>query len=72
MTLSEIRNRLVNEPNFINLKRFDYSLKKLLERYPEGCPVRVIAHALVLAEVEVEDLYQQAVEHLREAMGVEK
>ena len=71
MTTNEIRSRIADDPDFVGLKRFDYSMKKLLERYPEGCPNRVITHALMIAEGEVEDLYQQAVEHLREIMRIE-
>ena len=70
MTITEIKAKISEEGDFVNLKRFDFSMKKLLERYPEGCPNRIIAHALALAENEVEELYQQAVNRLRELMGV--
>jgi len=70
MNNDEIRSRIDGDPDFVNLKRFDYSLAKLLERYPEGCPDRVIAHALLVSEEEVEELYDIAVERLRELMGV--
>lgn len=70
MTITEIKAKIAEEGDFVNLKRFNFSLKKLLERYPEGCPNRIIAHALALVENEVEDLYQQAVNRLRELMGV--
>jgi hypothetical protein len=70
MTLQEIKRKIAEDPDFVNIKRFDYSLEKLLERYPDGAPNRVIAHALCIAEDEVEELYRQAVAHLREIMGV--
>lgn len=58
------------DPDYIALKRFDFSLKVLLERYPEGCPDRIIANALMIPEYEVEEIYQQAVARLRVIMGV--
>ena len=70
MSPQELRKRVETEADFVNLKRFNYSLEKLLERYPEGCPNRVIAHALDIAEDEVEELYQMAVCKLRVLMGV--
>ena len=71
MTLNETKTKIAEDPDFINLKRFDYSLAKLLERYPEGVPVRLIAGALLITEAEVEKLYQQVVVKLRNLMGVE-
>lgn len=60
-----IRERIETEPDFIAIKRFDYSLNKLLERYPEGVPTRVIAQALMMEESEVEELYQKIIAKLR-------
>lgn len=71
MNIHEIRRRIETEPDYINIKRFDYSLAKLLERYPEGAPNRIIAHGLAIAEQEVEEMYQHAVARLRVSMGVE-
>lgn len=70
-TVEEIRTRIQTEPDFVNLKRFDYSLEKVLERYPEGAPPRLIAQALLMTEEEVEELYQQTVVRLREVMKVD-
>ena len=62
--------RLENDPDYIALKRFDYSIKKLLQRYPEGCPDRIIANALLIPEEDVEDIYMSTVQKLRDIMGV--
>lgn len=70
MNFHEQQQRLASEPDFIALKRFDFSLVKLLERYPDGAPDKVIAAALLISEPEVEELYQQAVAQLRIIMGV--
>jgi hypothetical protein len=67
----EAKRRVETDPDFIYLKRFDFSMKLLLERYPDGCPDKVIASALMLPEHEVEELYQKAIARLRIIMGVE-
>lgn len=65
------KKRLELEPDFIALKRFEYSLQKLLQRYPDGCPDRIIANALLVAEEDVEEMYSSTVMKLRKLMGVE-
>lgn len=59
------------DPDYISSKRFDYSLEKLLERYPDGCPDRVIASVLLIEEQEVEQYYVRIVEKLRRMMKVD-
>lgn len=54
------------DPDYVALKRFDYSLAKTLERYPEGCPPHILANALALTEAEVEAEYQRIVAKLKE------
>lgn len=71
MTEDEARNKVHNEPDFVNSKRYDYSLKKLEERYPEGAPDNVIANALMIKEEEVEPEFDKVVVKMRENMGVE-
>lgn len=55
-------------PDYINIKRFDYSLEKLLDRYPNGAPDRIIAQALDMTEDEMKELYQQALEKLKKEL----
>ena len=62
--------RLVSDPDFIAIKRYDYSLKKLLAAFPNGAPERIIAQALGIKEPEVAGLYRAAVLKLRDAMHV--
>lgn len=57
---------LINDsPNFVCLKRFDYSLKKLLARYPEGVPDKVIAQALMIPEEYLPELWNDIIVRLR-------
>lgn len=76
MNSAEAKAKLASDPDFVAIKRFDYSLKKLLERYPiekypEGVPVRVMAQALLLTEDEVEDEYERAILKMRMLMNVD-
>lgn len=70
MVIDESKARIKDDPDYIGLKRFNYSLAELLERYPDGCPNKVIAHALMISEEEVEALYNEAIKKLRDLMGV--
>lgn len=57
--------KIQQRPNWIAGKRFGNSLKKLVERYPEGAPDRVAAAALLVPEEEVEGIWQRVVAKLR-------
>lgn len=60
---------LANDPDYILTKRFGFSLKRLLERYPDGAPDGVIAVALGISEAEVERRYQNIVGILKGRVG---
>lgn len=70
MTTTEIRRKLVHEPDYVFLKRFDFSLAKLVEKYPEGVPDRVIAQGLLLTEEDVREIYEHIVLKLRRTMRI--
>ena len=70
MTNSNIKILLENDPDFIALKRFEFSLDKLIDRYPDGCPSHVIAGALGITEEAVEVMYQDIIQKLRITMKV--
>lgn len=59
------------DPDFIALKRFDNSLAKLEERYPDGAPDHVIAGALHITEEEVRLRFARITAELRGKMKVE-
>lgn len=71
MNEQETNRKVHEEPDFVNSKRYDYSLQKLEERYPDGAPDSVIASALMIEEEEVEPEFDKVVVKLREKMGVE-
>jgi hypothetical protein len=70
MTSDDIACRLHTEADFVNIKRLGYSLDRLMERYPDGVPDKIIAAALNVTEEEVEMLYASTVQLLREALKI--
>jgi methionyl-tRNA synthetase len=66
MDLIELRKKIEEDRDFVNLSKYGFSLKKLLEKFPEGgVPDNIAAKALGISEEELEDLYQQTVARLR-------
>lgn len=70
MTTEEARKRVEADPDFVHLPRFECSLKRVLRRYPEGAPDKVIAQALMITEEDVAALFDTAVKKLRRLMRV--
>jgi hypothetical protein len=70
MTINEIRQKINEEDDFVNLKRLDFSLEKALIKYQEGCPDKVIAQALAMTEEDVEEFYQKTITKLQYIMGI--
>jgi hypothetical protein len=71
MNSEQIKNMIETDPDYIASKRYGYSLAALLERYPDGCPDRIIATVLQMTEEEVEYAYQSIVKKLRRLMKVD-
>lgn len=59
------------DPEYVYLRRYDFSVTKLLERYPDGVPDHIIAQALLCTEDDVQRIYEGAVEKLRKHLKVE-
>lgn len=66
------RERIAAEEDYCYLKRFNYSVEKFLERYPEGsAPDHLVAEALLISERELPGLYRKIVAKLRGLMRVD-
>jgi len=65
-----MRSKVAHEPDFVAIKRVGFSLAALLERYPDGCPNKVIEAALMLPEGTAQQEYERVVLRLRTLMGV--
>jgi len=68
--MKDTKNKIILDPNYINIKRFGFSIDTLLQRYPDGAPNKIVASALMMTEEEVEEFYEGVVEKLRSIMGV--
>lgn len=71
MTSNEAHELLVTNSDWIYSKRFEFSLKKLLNRYPEGAPTKVIAQALMMTEDELQELEESIILKIRQQLNVE-
>jgi hypothetical protein len=71
MTPEEEIYMIENDPDYIASKRYGYSLALLLQRYPEGCPDRIIATVLQMSEQEVEIVYKKIIQKLQTLMKVD-
>lgn len=72
VTADDVKDAIENDPDFIALARFDCSLAKFVERYPDGAPSNVmIAKALCTSEEDVENIYQEAMKFLKIAFTQE-
>jgi len=67
----EARERIAVEPDFILLKRFDYSLASLVDKHPGGVSDRVVAAALMVTEDDVGDIYENIILKLRDILKVD-
>jgi hypothetical protein len=63
--------KITQDPDFIAIKRYSNNISALVKRYPEGCPIHIIAQALEITEEEVEIRYQQIISCLRTLIGVD-
>lgn len=69
MTTEEAQLLINTDPDFVYLKRLDYSLARVLERFPDGAPDRTIASALMMTPEDVERIYQDIVKRLAEKLN---
>lgn len=71
MTDDELKHLVVTDPNFINLKRFNFSIEELLKRYETGVPDHIIANGLMISEHKLNTYYKEIIEKLRILLKVE-
>jgi hypothetical protein len=63
--------QLHTDPDYILIKRFKNSLAKVVERYPDGAPDRIIGQALGMSDLQVQETYARVIDRLRSIMSVE-
>lgn len=68
-TPEEMQQKLQEDPDFVCLRRYGYSVNKVLEKYPNGVPDHIIADGLMMTENELEERYKAIVTCLRARIG---
>lgn len=63
--MQELNEALQNDPDFVCLSRYGCSLRRVLERYPDGVTDTMGAEALNIGVSEYEAIVAGAVEKLR-------
>lgn len=71
MSLEETKKLLENEEDYIYNKKYENSLKKLIDKHKEGVSNKLIAQSLLMSEVEVETVYQKTILKIRNIMKVD-
>jgi hypothetical protein len=65
---SGITGKVLTDQSYVNVKRCEFSIDAVCERYPTGAPPHVIAQALNITEDEVEARYSQILACIREKL----
>lgn len=60
--------RVRKEADYVNIKRYGFSLKEMLRVHPSGCPLALRARALMLTEDEVTKMMAKIVGKIRKAI----
>ena len=68
--IDEKKFKLMEDEDFIDYPKFKNSLKKLIDKYPDGIDNETIAKVLDMTEEEVEQTYQSAIKKLQARLGV--
>lgn len=66
----EKKHKILEDEDFIDYPRFKNSLKKFIEKHPDGVDNETIAKVLQMEEDEVEATYQSAIQKLKNNLGV--
>ena len=69
ISIEELKKRIQNDPNFVNDPRFNNSLEQVLAKYPEGVSAFQKSKMLMLTKEEMEEIYQNIIEKLRQEVN---
>lgn len=64
----EIKKKILEEEDYIRSPKFANSLKRFLVKNDDGVETSVIARVLAMSEEEVEQVYADAIQTLRDEM----
>ena len=63
------KSLIQNDEDFVDCPKLKNSLKRVLEKYPEGIDTDLMAKLLLISESDLEDTYQSAVVKLRQQLS---
>lgn len=63
-----IKQKIASDLDFISNPRFENSLKKIMERYVDGCPEHIIKKSLLLGTVEMQNIHKKAIKTLADSI----
>jgi hypothetical protein len=66
----EIVEKIINDDDFVHCPKLDNSLKKVLEKNPDGLEDNKIAEMLGMTLDDVEKNYQSAVNKIRQKLNI--
>ena|GEM_PF-2632473 len=67
----EIRKKIENDPDYIYNPKMGNSLKKMVDRYPDGIEDEKIAKVLCMDIEEMNNIYESILVKLRKVLKVE-
>lgn len=70
VSVQEAKKRLIDDRDFVYSKKFKYSLKNILRKYPDGVPLKIISQVLLMSEDELSDLEETIVLKIRQKLNV--
>jgi hypothetical protein len=68
MDRDDVKKRIRDEEDYIRCPKFGNSLARLRSKHPDGVEDHMIAKILMLTEQEIQGLYDEAVEMLKEGI----
>jgi hypothetical protein len=67
----KIKEKIENDPDFINYPKFGNSLKKAMDANPNGLSDETIQKMLLMTQEEIDTTYESAIMKLRTHLGLE-
>jgi len=68
MDKNDLQKRVIEEEDYVRAPKFGNSLSRFVARHSDGVENATIARLLMIPEEQVEKLYEEAVQMLREDM----
>lgn len=68
---TELKKKIMADPDFINSKKYGCSLERFMKRHPNGEPDNIIAVLLCMETEEVKEIYKTAVKKLQSLFRID-